>query len=105
MKELSVHGGGAVFARISERLGLRLHCELTLLGIETVKGRDWGWNSDMVILTSSSSGSAVDEVGDDAVEDEDRTETEPSTFRECIMLLRSCLYTRRALFLPWPSTV
>lgn len=39
MKELSVHGGGAVLARISERFGLRLHCEGMDLGIDTVRGR------------------------------------------------------------------
>lgn len=103
MKELSVHGAGAVLARISERFGRRLHCELMLLGIDTVSGRDCGWYSAMVIFTSSSSGSAVDEVGDEAVEEAVRIDNEPSALREFIMLLRSCLYTRRAELLLWLS--
>jgi hypothetical protein len=53
----------------------------------------------MVILTSSSSTSMVDEVGDDAVDDDERTEGAESIFLEVMMPLRSCLYTRRAVFL------
>lgn len=72
-----------------------------LRGIDTVSGRDGGWYSAMDILTSSSSGSAVDVVGEEAVEDEVRIDNGAApVLREFIMLLRSCLYTRRALFLP-----
>ena len=70
MKEARVHGGGAVFARISERLGLRLHAEGMFLGIETVKGRAKGGESFMDMATSSSSRSIVEVVGDEAVEEE-----------------------------------
>lgn len=74
-----------------------------LLGIDTVRGRDDGWYSAMVIF-SSSSGSAVDEVGEEAVEEAVRIDKAwPPVFREFMTLLRSCLYTRRALFLLWPS--
>lgn len=39
MKEVNVHGGGAVFARISERFGLRLQGLVMFFGIDTVNGR------------------------------------------------------------------
>ena len=90
-----------MLARISDRVGLRLQAEAMERGIDTVRGREWGWCSAMVILTSSSSGSAVDDVGEDAVEElAVRIDNGAPAFREFMMLLRSCLYTRRALFLP-----
>lgn len=72
MKELSVHGGGAVFARISWRFGRLLQALGIFLGIDTVKGRGAGETSLMVILVSSSSPSTVEVVGEDAVEDDVR---------------------------------
>lgn len=43
MKELNVQGGGAVFASISARFGLRLQGLGIFLGIETVSGCVAGW--------------------------------------------------------------
>lgn len=57
----------------------------------------------MVILTSSSSASTMDVVGEEAVEEAERSDWETAGFREDNMLLRSCLYTRRAVFLLWLS--
>jgi len=66
MKELSVYGGGAVLARISDRFGFR-YCGLGMFfGIETVSGV--GWTSLMAILMSSASKSATEEVGDEEAE-------------------------------------
>lgn len=70
MKEVRVHGGGAVFARISERFGLRLHAEGIFFGIETVRGRAKGGDSVMDMATSSSSSSIVEVVGEEAVEED-----------------------------------
>jgi hypothetical protein len=57
----------------------------------------------MVILTSSSSTSMVEVVGDEAADEADRTEGDGAILRGFIMPLRSCLYTRRAVFLLWLS--
>ena len=81
-----------MLARISERLGLRLEAEAMLRGMETVSGREGGWYSAMDILTSSSSGSTVDVVGEEAVEDDVRMDKGCVwVLREFMMLLRSCL--------------
>lgn len=70
-----------------------------LRGIETVSGFEGGWYSAMDMVTSSS-GSTVDVVGDEAVEEVVvRIDSGGPTLRVFIMVLRSCLYTRRALFL------
>ena len=103
MKELSVHGGGAVFARISERFGLRLAALWMFRGIDTVNGFCDVYESVIAILTSSSSPSICDVVGDEAVDDDVLIDSDCPGFRDIITLLHSCLYTRRALVLPWSS--
>jgi hypothetical protein len=81
-----------VLARISERLGLRFEAEAMLRGMETVKGREGGWYSVMDILTSSSSGSTVEVVGEEAVEEDVRMDKGCIwVLREFMMPLRSCL--------------
>lgn len=98
MNELNVHGGGAVFARISERFGLRLQALGMFLGIVTVSGCAAGGYSVMAIFVSSISGSARDVVGEDRVEDVVLIDNAwPPTFREVITLLQNCLYTRWAV--------
>jgi hypothetical protein len=82
MKDVSVHGGGAVFARISARLGLRLQGVGMFFGIETVNGR--GEAEQSVIDMSSSLIVLI--VGDEAVEEDVFID-----FRELMALLRSCL--------------
>jgi hypothetical protein len=101
MKDDKVHGGGAVLARISERFGRRLQYGLGIvLGIVTVSGCGGGEYSAIAMCVSSSSGSAEEVVGDDAVEDNVRTDKAcPPSFREFITILHHSLYTRRALFL------
>lgn len=92
-----------MFARISERFGFRLHGLWMFFGIDTVKGR-WGEYSVMDILQSGSSGSVVDVVGEDKVDDDVLTDSEwPPIFREFMTLLQSCLYTRRASVLSCSS--
>ena len=97
MNELRVHGGGAVFARISDRFGLRLQAFWMFFGIDTVSGRGAGDTSDMAILVSSSSVPTVDVVGDEAIDEDVLIDSDwPPAFREFITLLHSCLYARRA---------
>lgn len=70
------------------------------LGMDTVKGCVDGLYSVMTILVSSSSGSAMDDAGEEAVEDDVRMDSEwPSTLREFMTVLHNSLYTRRAPFL------
>lgn len=59
-----------MLASISERFGFR-HCGLGMfLGIETVSGEGVGCTSLMAILTSSSSKSASDDVGEEEAVEE-----------------------------------
>jgi|TARA_R110002003_G_scaffold38_8_gene2349 hypothetical protein len=58
-------------------------------GIETVSGV--GWTSLMAILTSPSSKSASDEVGEEAVEDVLIDKAWLPGFRVIITLLQNCL--------------
>jgi hypothetical protein len=77
-----------VFASISERFGFR-HCGLGMfLGIETVRGV--GWTSLMAILTSSSN-SASEDVGEEAVDDVLIERAWVPDFRVIITLLQNCL--------------
>jgi hypothetical protein len=100
MNELSVHGGGAVFARISERFGLRLEGLGMFFGIVTVRGGATGWYSAMAMLVSWISGSARDAVGDETVEDVVLIDkASPVTFRWFITVLQNCLYTLLAVVL------
>lgn len=92
MKELSVHGGGAVLARISDRFGLRWHCDGMDLGMDTVSWRAGGeWKSDMAILTSSSSNSSDVVEGDEAAEEVVRIDKAACCLREFITVCRNCL--------------
>jgi hypothetical protein len=98
---LDVYGGGAVFASISDRFGLRQWGLGMFLGMETVKGA--GWQSVMAILVSWSSNSASDCAGEDAVEEVRIDKAWLPDFRVTMTLLQNCLYARRASFLLWSS--
>lgn len=97
MNLLRVHGGGAVFARISERLGLRLQEFGMVWGIETVRGLV----EASVILVSSSSPSTVEEVGEEAAEEVvDIMGLEPN-LRAFMTDFHRCLYRLRASGWVW----
>ena len=77
-----------MLARISDKFGFR-HCGLGMFfGIETVN--DVGWQSLMAILASSSN-SASDDVGEEAVEDVFIGNAWLPGFRVIITLLQNCL--------------
>ena len=80
-----------MFASISDKLGFR-HCGLGMFfGIETVNGAGAGWQSLMAILTSPSSNSASDSVGEDAVEDVRIDKAWLPDFRVTMTLRQNCL--------------